>query len=243
MLSEISRKNLLLARRLLKISTWLAAPLYLLFVVALYLAFIYAPTERVMGQVQRIFYFHVGAAWNAMYVCFALVFLSGILYLPSRKRVWDQVAASAAEIGLAFTTITLLTGIFWARPIWGTWWPWGDPRVTSVLAMWLVYMSYMIFRANLDEGEKKSIFCAVFGIIGFINVIIVTISIRIWRTIHPVVITMNEMKLESEMVIALMVAVVAFTVLFMYIFCLRLAMRLHAGVALEMLQEAPQGRV
>ncbi len=243
MLSEINQRNLLLARRLLKISSWLTAPLYVLFVAALYMAFIYAPTERVMGQVQRIFYFHVGAAWNAMYVCFALVFLSGVIYLARRKRIWDHVAASAAEIGLAFTTITLLTGIFWARPIWGTWWPWGDPRVTSVLAMWLVYVSYMVFRANLDEGEKKYKFCAVFGIIGFINVPIVTISIRIWRTIHPVVITMDEMKLESEMVAALMVALGAYTLLFAFLFCLRLAMRLQAGATREMLQEAAQGRV
>lgn len=242
MLSENSQKDLSLARRLLKVSAWVAAPLYVLFVLALYMAFIYAPTERVMGQVQRIFYFHVGAAWNAMYVCFLLVFLSGFIYLIRRKRIWDQVAASAAEIGLAFTTITLITGIFWARPIWNTWWPWGDPRVTSVLAMWLVYMAYMIFRSNLEEGEKKYKYCAVFGIIGFINVPIVWVSIRIWRTIHPVVFTMDEMKLESEMVAALMVSLAAFTLLFVFVFCLRLAMRLHAGATAEMLQEAPQGK-
>lgn len=243
MLSEISRKNLALARRLLKISAWLSAPLYLLIVLALYLAFIYAPAERTMGQVQRIFYFHVGAAWNAMYVCFALVFLSGILYLRSRKRIWDHVAASAAEIGLAFITITLLTGIFWARPIWGTWWPWGDPRVTSVLVMWLVYLAYLIFRSNLDEGEKKYKYCAVFGIIGFLNVPIVTVSIRIWRTIHPVVITMGKMNLEPEMVTAMITASVAVTILFVNLFCLRLSMRLHLAATREMLLEAPQGRI
>lgn len=242
MLSETSRKDLALASRCLTVSHALAGAVFVLFVWALFMAFIHAPAERVMGQVQRIFYFHVGAAWNALYVCFALVFISGIAYLRYRKRIWDHIAATGAEIGLAFTTITLITGIFWARPIWNTWWPWGDPRVTSVLALWLVYMAYMVFRSNLPEGEKKYKYCAVFGIIGFINVPIVTVSIRIWRTIHPVVITMDKMNLETEMIAALMVSLAAFTALFILLFCLRLAMRLHACVALELQQEAPEGR-
>ena len=135
-----------------------------------------------------------------------------------------------------------MSGIFWARPIWGTWWPFGDPRVTTTLALWLIYMAYLLFRSNLPDSEKKYKYCAVFGIIGFINVPIVTISIRIWRTIHPVVITMEKMDLETEMIAALMTALAAFTALFAFLFCLRLAMRLDAVVAKELLQEAPEGR-
>lgn len=241
MLSESSRFSLRLAERFLRFGRWAQVPLYPLFVAALYTAFLYAPRERVMGEVQRIFYFHVGAAWCAMYVGFALVFLSGIVYLKTRKRVFDHVGASAAEIGFALTTINLLTGMLWAAdPLgWNTWWPWGDPRVTSVLVLWLIYLAYLIFRSSIPEGEKKYKYAAVFGIVGFLNVPIVTVSIRIWRTIHPVVITMTEMRLEGRMIVALFTAVVAFTFLFVVLFCLRFSQRLQAAAADEIAALAP----
>lgn len=212
------------------------APLALGFVIALWAAFIHAPREREMGEVQRIFYFHVGAAWN-FYVCFFIVFVAGILYLWKRKRIWDQIAASAAEIGLMLTTITLLTGILWARPIWNTWWPWGDPRVTSVLVLWLIYAAYLIFRSSMPDSEKKFKYCAVFGIIGFLDIPVVHMSIRIWRTIHPVVIEGGKMNLAGPMIAALFIAVGAFTILVAVLLCLRLAQRLQSAAAAEMMLE------
>ncbi len=240
MLSVNSSKDLTIAHRCVRFARVLLLPLYIIVLIALYCALIYAPTEAVMGEVQRIFYFHVGAAWTALYVAFFMVFVSGIAYLKTRRRIWDHVGATCAEVGLAFTTINLLTGIFWARPIWGTWWPWGDPRVTTVLLLWLIYVAYIIFRINLPEGEKKYRYCAIFGIIGFIDVPIVTISIRVWRTIHPVVITATEMRLENRMIVALLVAIVAFSVLFLVLVALRMAMRIQSAAIDEMSRRTDQ---
>lgn len=236
MLSASDLKYLHTARRSLGIARLLLIPLFLIMLVALYAAFLYAPTERQMGDVQRIFYFHVGAAWNS-FLAFFMVFLGGLIYLMTRKEVWDHVAAASAEIGVFFTTIVLATGSLWARPIWGTWWPWGDPRVTTVLVLWLIYVAYLILRSSLPEGDKKYKFCAVFGIIGFIDVPIVYMSIRWWRTIHPVVITAKGFNLDPKMVTALMISLGTFTVLYSHLILLRLAARLHSSVVDELSQQ------
>ncbi len=220
------------ARRSLRIVDWLLIPLYLLMVAALYGALLYAPTESEMGEVQRIFYFHLGAAWNA-FLAFFGVFLGGLLYLITRKQSWDYLAASCAEIGVVFTTIVLLTGSVWAKPIWNTWWAWGDPRVMTTMVLWLIYVAYFLLRSSLPEGETKYKYCAVFGIIGFLDVPIVWVSIRWWRTIHPVVITSSGAQLEPEMIHALIVAVITMTVLCVTLVMLRMAMRLNSSMAEE----------
>jgi heme exporter protein C len=225
-----------LSGRLLRLSWALSFPLYAVMLLALYGAFVYAPTERVMGEVQRIFYFHVASAWTA-FLAFFFVFLGGLLYLIKRNRTWDHLAAASAEVGVVFTTIVLVTGPIWARPIWNTWWPWGDPRVTTTLVLWLIYVAYLILRASLPEGERKYKFCAVFGIIGFIDVPIVWMSVRWWRTIHPVVITPAGVGLEPEMVRALIMAVVAFTLMFTAWMFLRMAMRINETLAEELQHE------
>lgn len=218
------------AARFLRVGRALLPLVFLLFIAALYAAFLFAPREIIMGEVQRIFYFHIGAAMG-FYAAFAIVLVAGIAYLSTGKRIWDHVGASAAEIGLMLTTINLLTGMIWARPIWGTWWPWGDPRVTSVLILWLIFMAYAMLRSNLDEGERQYKLCAVFGIIGALDLPIIHMAPRVWRTIHPVVITMDEMKLENEMIVALFVAISAYLSLFAALFTLRLSMRLHKHAA------------
>ena len=222
-----------LARLYLRIADWSLIPLYFLMVVALYGAFLYAPTEREMGEVQRIFYFHVGAAWNCFLACFG-VFLGGVGYLITRKQSWDHLAASCTEVGVVFTTIVLVTGPIWARPIWNTWWPWGDPRVMTTMVLWLIYVAYLMLRSSLPEGETKYKYCAVFGIIGFLDVPIVWFSIRWWRTIHPVVITSSGAELEPEMIHALFVSVIAMTVLCVTLVMLRMAMRLNSSMAEEL---------
>lgn len=237
----MSSKIEIVAARCLGISRALLPLLLILMIAALYGAFLYAPTEKIMGEVQRIFYFHVGAAWNA-FLAFFVVFLAGVSYLITRNPVWDRAAAASAEVGVTFTTIVLTTGPVWARPVWNTWWPWGDPRVTTTLVLWLIYVAYFILRSSLPEGEKKYKFCAVFGIIGFIDVPIVWMSIRWWRTIHPVVIRSSGMALEERIVHALWVSVAAFTVLYSCLLLLRLAMRLHHGMAEEITQEVLEQR-
>jgi heme exporter protein C len=215
---------------------WLQGPLLVLMLVALYAAFLYAPTESQMGEVQRIFYFHVGAAFNA-FLSFFVVFVAGILYLARRKLVWDQIAVASVEVGVIFTTIVLTTGPIWAKPVWNTWFPWGDPRVMTTLVLWMIYVAYLILRSSLPEGDKKYRFCAVFGIIGFLDVPIVWMSIRWWRTIHPVVITTEGAQLEPEMLRALIAAVVACFALLASLTLLRGASRLHALTADRLAQE------
>lgn len=218
------------------IASWLQIPMFLLIIVALYGAFIYAPTERVMGEVQRIFYFHVGAAFNA-FLAFFIVFVGGILYLLRRNVIWDQLAAASVEVGIVFTTIVLTTGPIWAKPVWNTWFPWGDPRVMTTLVLWLIYVAYLILRSSLPEGDKKYKFCAVFGIIGFIDVPIVWMSIRWWRTIHPVVITSEGANLEPKMTQALMVAILASFITLIVLIFLRASMRLNKVAADRLGQE------
>ena len=212
---------------------WLLAPAYLLGALALYAAFLYAPTEQVMGDVQRIFYFHVGSAWNA-FLAFFVVFVGSIAYLKTGRVKWDQLAAASTEVGVVFTTITLITGSIWAKPIWYTWWPWGDPRVTTTLVLWLMYVSYLLLRSSLPDGDQKYKFCAVLGIVGFINVPIVWMSIRWWRTHHPVVITSSGMNLEARMVDTLMISVFAFAALYATLLCLRTSMRLQERLTQDM---------
>jgi heme exporter protein C len=211
----------------------LLVPAYLLGALALYATFMYAPTEKVMGDVQRIFYFHVGSAWNA-FLAFLVVFLASIAYLRTGRIKWDQLAAASTEVGVVFTTITLVTGSIWAKPIWYTWWPWGDPRVTTTLVLWLMYVSYLILRSCFPEGDQKYKSCAVLGIIGFLNVPIVWMSIRWWRTHHPVVITTSGMNLEVSMQQTLMISVFAFTALYATLLCLRTSMRLQEHLSQEM---------
>ncbi len=241
MLSETNRKYLDLADRALKVGGWLMAPLFVLIAAALYGAMLYAPTEKVMGEVQRIFYFHVGTAMSS-FVAFFLVFLGGLAYLITRKPYWDALAAAAAEVGIVLTVIVLITGSIWAKPVWNTWFAWGDPRVMTELVLLLIYIAYMILRSSLPEGEKKYKFAAVFGIIGALDVPIVWMSIRWWRTIHPVVITTNEVRLEPEMLQTLMVSLSGFIVFLLTVVLLRFSIRLHHRVAQEIAQSLRERR-
>lgn len=237
-----NRYSVLTATRSLKVMGWLLIPLYFLFIVALYGTFLYAPTEQVMGEVQRIFYFHVAAGWNS-FLAFLGVFVGGIGYLVTRKRVWDGLAFASAEIGVLYTTIVLTTGPLWAKPVWNTWWPWGDPRVMTELVLWLLYVAYLVLRSSLPEGEKKYRYCAVFGIISFLDVPIVWFSIRWWRTIHPVVIKSTGAALDPEMIQVLVVSVVSFTALYMTLLLLRLSMNLDSALADELEQQIMEQKV
>jgi heme exporter protein C len=186
---------------------------------ALYMAFVYAPKEATMGDVQRIFYFHVGAAWTAL-LAFFVVLVGGLAYLRTRDRRWDALALSSAEIGVVFTTITLATGSIWAKPAWGAWWTW-DPRVTTTTVLWLIYISYLILRSTIDEPERRARFAAVVGIVGFVDVPIVFLSIRLWRTIHPVLVKSEGFDMAPEMVHALIAALLAYTLLYAYLLLVR----------------------
>jgi len=147
-----------------------------------YLALAVAPTERTMGDVQRIFYYHVPSAWVAG-LCFFLNFLASVWYLWKRSAGSDALAASSAEVGVVFCTVVLLTGPIWARPVWGIWWTW-DARLTTTLVLWLIYVSYLVLR-RFSAGGQTQVLAAAFAIFGFADVPIVYMSIRWFRTQHP----------------------------------------------------------
>ena len=184
---------------------------YVLMLLALYTIFIYAPVEKTMGVIQKIFYIHVPSAFLA-YLAFFITFIASIIYLYRKDPKWDTVAHCAVETGVIFCTIVLITGPIWARPIWNVWWTW-DPRLTTTLILWFTYVAYLMLRRSVKENQRANL-AAVFGIIGFINVPITFFSIRLWRTIHPVVITSQGLNMSGPMKFSLIITFIAFCFLF-----------------------------
>ena len=181
--------------------------------VGLYFAFFYAPVERIMGIVQKIFYFHVASAWIGFFAFF-VTFVASILYLVTKKYVFDDIASASAEIGLAFCTIVILTGPLWARPTWGKFWTW-DPRLTSTLLLWFIYVGYIMLRQFMDESDRRAKFSAAVGIIGFIDVPVVFLSIQWWNnTIHPNVVQKGGGGLHPDMLTAMLVCLLVFTIIY-----------------------------
>ena len=157
-----------------------------LFVAAMIMNLFYVGPERTQGEVQRVFYIHLGSFLGA-FLAFGATVVAGIAYLRTRNTKWDTLGVAGVEIGLGFSTITILTGMAWARPIWNTWWTW-DPRLTSIAIMWLAYAAYMMLRAGIEDPERRRRFAAVYGIIAFASLLYTVIIIRLRPdTIHPVV--------------------------------------------------------
>jgi heme exporter protein C len=154
-------------------------------VLAIYMALIGAPDEVFsrMGPEQRIFYFHVPAAIAGM-TAFAINFLASLMYIIRRKRWWDNLALSAAEVGVMFIIIVLVTGPIWAKPAWLVWWTW-SPRLTLSLVLCLLYVAYLLIRNYIEDPERRALITAVFGIVAFADTPLVWFSIRWWRDIHP----------------------------------------------------------
>ena len=194
---------------------WMVA---ILMVAALYLVFLFAPREKTMGDLQRIFYFHVPSAWTGFFA-FLVTFIYSIAYLRTRKVRYDTIAHVSVKIGLVFCTIVLITGPLWARPAWGAWWTW-DPRLTTTLILWFLYAGYLVIRSSVEDREKMRRFCAVLGIVAFVDVPIVFFSIRLWRTIHPVVFTQKRVSIEPKMLFVLLFSLFTFTLLYLLIMVL-----------------------
>jgi heme exporter protein C len=185
--------------------------------VALYLIFYYAPQEATMGEVQRIFYAHVPSAWTA-FLAYFMVFLGSIAYLWKRTRIADDLAYSSAEVGFIFCTCVLVTGPLWAKPAWGIWWTW-DARLTSTFVLWLLFISYLMLRSYVLNPGRAAVLGAVVGILGFVDVPIVYMSIRWWRTQHPqpVIAGGEGSGLDPKMWITLLVSWGACLCLFAYL--------------------------
>lgn len=186
--------------------------------VATYFALVFAPTELFMGQVQRVFYFHVGTAWVGM-LGFILAAIAGIIYLINKDMRWDRFEVAAVEISTMFFFITIALGSIWARPAWNTWWTW-DPRLTTAAITELIYIAYFMLRAGIEDPEKRARFGAVYTLLGGISVPITFMVIRLFRTIHPVVIgnesaaAQGGFSMSGDMVTAMLVSFAAFTIIF-----------------------------
>ena len=147
------------------------------------LSFYYAPLEKTMGAIQKIFYLHISCAFSS-FVAFGTCCYANVMYVFKRAPKWDWLGVSAAEVGLAFILVVLITGPIWAHPVWGIWWTW-DARLTLTFVLGLLYLSYLLLRSMIEEPDKRALFSALFGIFAFLDVPLVYFSIRWWRTQHP----------------------------------------------------------
>ena len=191
-----------------------------------YLIFVVAPTDAVLGHIQRIFYIHVPISILS-FLGFLLCAIAGIAYLIRRSEGWDRLAHASAEVGVVFVTLALITGVIWARPVWGVWWTW-EPRLTTTLILWFIYVAYLMIRQYAPTPQQGRVWSAVVGIIGFVDVPIVYYSVQWWRSIHPVQVIGPEAAedaLEPIMARILIFSLVAMLALFGYLLLERMALR------------------
>jgi heme exporter protein C len=188
-------------------------------VIAVYIRAIYfTPFDALQGPAQKILYVHAPSAWVGLYVAFGLVFITSILYLWLKDPKLDRVASSSAEIGLVFTSVVLVTGPLWAKPVWGAYWTW-DARLTLTLFLWFIYAGYFILRGSIDEFEMRARFSAVLGILGGLLVPFIHLSVYFFRTLHPmpVLLKPSAPSMSREMLITLVSSFCAFTLLYAWL--------------------------
>ena len=183
---------------------------FTLLAVAIGMALLYAPTELVQGEPQRIFYVHLPMA-IVSYVSFFIVFVGSVGYLWKRDLRYDIVARSAAELGVFFTTLVIISGGLWGEATWGTFWQW-EPRLTFTFVLWLIFVAYVMLRQAAQDRDRTARFASVLGIIGFADVPLVFASVYLWRSLHP-----EPAGMPREMALTLLVAAVAFLGLFAYL--------------------------
>jgi heme exporter protein C len=203
-----------------RILPWVVGPAM---VAVLALVFLVVPTERDQGIVQRIFYFHVPSAWTA-FLGFFTVCGASLVFLWKGSADFDRVARAAAEVGMIFCSLVLLTGPIWARPIWGTWWTW-DPRLTMTVILWTIYASYLVLRSYGGTEDQTARYAAVLGIVGAIDIPLIVVSVRLWRGIHPAVMMAKNAEggLKDPMMrVTLLVAALTFVLLFLWMLLVRL---------------------
>ena len=177
-------------------------------------AIFFTPTEAIQGPAQKIFYIHAPAAWVA-FLAFGLVGLTSVLYLWLREERLDRIAESSAEVGLIFTTVVLISGPLWGKPIWGTYWTW-DARLTLTLFLWFIFVAYIVLRGAVEDHQMRARYCAVLGILGALLIPFIHLSVYLFRTLHPKPILMkpDAPSLPPEMLTTVLLAFAAFTLLY-----------------------------
>jgi heme exporter protein C len=199
--------------------------------IAALLSLVVAPPDAVQGEVQRLMYLHVPSAWLA-YQAFFVVFIGSIAYLKTKDRRWDDLAVASAELGVLFTVLTIVLGSLWARPTWGTWWTW-DPRLTTTAILLMIYVAYLGIRRMAANEHRARKWSAVLGVVGFIDVPVIHLSVVWWRTIHQqaTVIRPDGPTMAPIMLWTLLTAFVACLLLYTYLLVLRMRVgRMEAQV-------------
>ena len=193
----------------------------LLMAFTLYLVYFWVPTEQNLGVSQRIFYFHVPLGWIGM-VSIIVVAVASILHLATGRQKWDDLAYSTAELGVIYASLILVTGAIWGKPVWGVWWTW-DPKLTTTLVLWFIYVGYMMVRAYGPAGGQGKRFASVIALIGAIDAPIIYKATDWWRSAHPD----NNIPsdLDGRMLLTLLVSVVTFTVIYIYLLIERYSLR------------------
>jgi heme exporter protein C len=203
-----------------------------MFVVALVLVFLVAPRaqDEAGGNVQRIFYFHISSAWNG-FGAWIVTAVAGALYLKRRDLKYDRIAVSAAEIGVLFITMVLLSGMLWARPTWNTWWTW-DFKLTLSALQFLMYIAYLMLRSGLDDPSRRARFSAVYGIVGVLTVPLNFLVSRVLSSIHPAVFgpSVNASQqggfgITGQMAMVLVFCMITFTLLFIFMLRTRISIQ------------------
>lgn len=189
----------------------------LLFIIGGIVGLFVVRADAAMGEVQRLMYVHVPAAWLA-FLAFFMVFIMSVLYLVQRNSRWDLIAASSAEIGVLFTALTLALGSLWGKPTWGVWWTW-EPRLTTTAVMLMVYIGYLAVRSFAADPDKRARWSAIVGVLGFVNVPIVYLSVYWWRTLHQP--PSSPRSVAPEILFALLLNLLAFTVVYGYLLARR----------------------
>ncbi len=200
------------------------------------LSLIVSPPDADQKNAARLLYIHVPSAWLA-YLSFAVVFVASVAYLRTRKIRWDRLAAASAEVGVLFTALAIALGSIWGKPVWGTWWTW-DPRLTTTAILLLIYVGYLAVRKLPDSPARRARWAAVVGIVGFVDVPIVHLSVTWWRSLHQgaTIRLLGRSTIAPMMLAALLVGVASFTLLYLYLVTLRLRVgRLEERVMAEAL--------
>ena len=198
-----------------------------LMLVTVYLVFMWAPTEQNLGVSQRIFYVHVPLGWIGMVSIF-VVGIARVIHLLTRKNLWDAIAYSAAELGVIFATLILITGAIWAKPVWGVWWSW-DPKLTTTLILWFVYVGYLMVRSFSAPGSQGRRYASVVAMLGAIDAPIIYLASIWWRTAHPNLnigpLAESGSDLDGKMYITFFVSLITFTIFYVYVMLERIQMR------------------
>lgn len=198
-----------------------------LMAITLWMVFFWVPTEANQGAVQRTLYIHVPVAWGSM-LAIMVVAAASVVYLRTKNELWDRIAVATAETGVVFGALMLITGMIWARPVWGVWWT-GEAKLITALILFFVYIAYLMFRAYFPPGAQRQRLAAIIAIIGAVDSPIIYYAANLWSQAHPPAVvgpnSDNESAFASEFGITLLVATLAFTFLFVYIAKERLGTR------------------